>query len=93
MRDMGCYDYSNNKGNVRAGSCWPEWNECVQHQIILTNQREVQIPPSCLPPPKSAVTVKVTVQNHGNEEKQDEQCLYVTAKQELQLEIRSVFKP
>uniref|UniRef100_A0A8C3BVY4 Polycystic kidney disease protein 1-like 2 n=1 Tax=Cairina moschata TaxID=8855 RepID=A0A8C3BVY4_CAIMO len=71
-----------------CGACWPEWNECVQHQIILTNQREVQIPPSCLPPPKSAVTVKVTVQNRGNEEKQDEQCLYVTAKQELQLEIR-----
>ncbi|KAM9183006.1 polycystin-1-like protein 3 [Mergus octosetaceus] len=72
----------------KEGACWPEWNECVQHQIILTNQREVQIPPSCLPPPKSAVTVKVTVQNRGNEEKQDEQCLYVTAKQELQLEIR-----
>ncbi|NXK49451.1 PK1L2 protein, partial [Chauna torquata] len=71
-----------------CGACWPEWNECVQHQIILTNQREVQIPPSCLPPPKSAVTVRVTVRNHGNEERQDEQCLYVTAKQELQLEIR-----
>ncbi|XP_061863851.1 polycystin-1-like protein 2 [Colius striatus] len=71
-----------------CGACWPEWNKCVQQQIILTNQTEVQIPPSCLPPPKSAVTVRVTVQNHGNEERQDEQCLYVTAKQELQLEIR-----
>ncbi|OXB62704.1 hypothetical protein ASZ78_003064 [Callipepla squamata] len=70
------------------GACWPEWNECVQHQIILTSQQEVQIPPSCLPPPKSAVTVRVTVQSHGNEEQQDEQCLYVTAKQDLQLEIR-----
>ncbi|KAM9269057.1 polycystin-1-like protein 3 [Cariama cristata] len=72
----------------KKGACWPAWNECVQQQIILTNQPEVQIPPSCLPPPKSAVTVRVTVQNHGNEERQDEQCLYVTAKQELQLEIR-----
>ncbi|KAK4813933.1 hypothetical protein QYF61_003003 [Mycteria americana] len=72
----------------KEGACWPEWNECVQQQIILTNQTEVQIPPSCLPPPKSAVTVRVTVRNHGNEERQDEQCLYVTAKQELQLEIR-----
>uniref|UniRef100_A0A8B9FQ62 Polycystic kidney disease protein 1-like 2 n=1 Tax=Amazona collaria TaxID=241587 RepID=A0A8B9FQ62_9PSIT len=71
-----------------CGACWPEWNECVQQQIILTSQSEVQIPPSCLPPPKSAVTVTVTVQNHGNEEGQDEQCLYVTAKQGLQLEIR-----
>ncbi|XP_031471197.1 polycystic kidney disease protein 1-like 2 [Phasianus colchicus] len=71
-----------------CGACWPEWDECVQHQIILTSQQEVQIPPSCLPPPKSAVTVRVTVRSHGNEERQDEQCLYVTAKQDLQLEIR-----
>ncbi|NXU90070.1 PK1L2 protein, partial [Xiphorhynchus elegans] len=71
-----------------CGACWPAWNECVLQQIILTNQSEVQIPPSCLPPPKSAVTVRITVRNHGNEESQDEQCLYVTAKQELQLEIR-----
>ncbi|XP_010130648.1 PREDICTED: polycystic kidney disease protein 1-like 2, partial [Buceros rhinoceros silvestris] len=88
IRDVGCYDYSNCKGNVYAGACWPEWNECVQQQIIPTNQTAVQIPPSCLPPPKSAVTVRVTVRNNGNEERQDEQCLYVTAKQELQLEIR-----
>ncbi|NXF29075.1 PK1L2 protein, partial [Nyctibius bracteatus] len=60
-----------------CGACWPEWNECVEQQIILTNQAEVQIPPSCLPPPKSAVTVRVTVRNHGNEERQDEQCLYL----------------
>jgi len=93
IRGMGCYGYSNYKGNLCAGACWPEWNECVQQQKILTNQTEVQIPPSCLPPPKSAVTVRVTVRNHGNEERQDEQCLYVTAKQELQLEIRSVCKP
>ncbi|NXX70741.1 PK1L2 protein, partial [Spizella passerina] len=71
-----------------CGACWPAWNECVRQQIILINQSEVQIPPSCLPPPKSAVTVRITVQNHGREERQDEQCLYVTAKQELQLEIR-----
>ncbi|NXX48353.1 PK1L2 protein, partial [Tricholaema leucomelas] len=60
-----------------CGACWPEWSKCVQQQIILTNQTEVQIPPSCLPPPKSAVTVRVTVRNHGNEERQDEQCLYL----------------
>ncbi|NWI88929.1 PK1L2 protein, partial [Pitta sordida] len=71
-----------------CGACWPAWNECVQQQIILINQTEVQIPPSCLPPPKSAVTVRISVQNPGSEERQDEQCLYVNAKQELQLEIR-----
>ncbi|CAM9436306.1 unnamed protein product [Bubo scandiacus] len=86
---LGWPDNNNNSSFLwSCGACWPEWNKCVQQQIILTNQTEVQIPPSCLPPPKSAVTVRVTVRNHGNEEKQDEQCLYVTAKQELQLEIR-----
>ncbi|XP_021264638.1 polycystic kidney disease protein 1-like 2 [Numida meleagris] len=86
---LGWPDNSDNSSFLwSCGACWPEWNECVQHQIILTSQQEVQIPPSCLPPPKSAVTVRVTVRSHGNEERQDEQCLYVTAKQDLQLEIR-----
>ncbi|XP_010180489.1 PREDICTED: polycystic kidney disease protein 1-like 2, partial [Mesitornis unicolor] len=86
---LGWPDNNNNSSFLwSCGACWPEWNECVKQQIILTNQTEVQIPPSCLPPPKSAVTVRVTVRNHSNEERQDEQCLYVTAKQELQLGIR-----
>ncbi|NWX62719.1 PK1L2 protein, partial [Promerops cafer] len=85
---LGWPDNNNSSFLWTCGACWPAWNECVKQQIILINQSEVQIPPSCLPPPKSAVTVRITVQNHGSEEGQDEQCLYVTAKQELQLEIR-----
>ncbi|XP_039577471.1 polycystic kidney disease protein 1-like 2 [Passer montanus] len=86
---LGWPDSNNSSFLWTCGACWPAWNECVKQQIILINQSEVQIPPSCLPPPKSAVTVRITVQNHGSEERQDEQCLYVTAKkQELQLEIR-----
>ncbi|NWY27439.1 PK1L2 protein, partial [Pheucticus melanocephalus] len=86
---LGWPDNNNNSSFLwTCGACWPAWNECVKQQIILINKSEVQIPPSCLPPPKSAVTVRITVQNHGSEERQDEQCLYVTAKQELQLEIR-----
>ncbi|NXV76576.1 PK1L2 protein, partial [Atlantisia rogersi] len=75
---LGWPDHTDNSSFLwSCGACWPQWNECVQQQIILTNQPEVQIPPSCLPPPKSAVTVKVTVHSHGNEERQDEQCLYL----------------
>ncbi|NWI42071.1 PK1L2 protein, partial [Picathartes gymnocephalus] len=86
---LGWPDINNNSSFLwTCGACWPAWNECVKQQIILINRSEVQIPPSCLPPPKSAVTVRITVRNHGSEERQDEQCLYVTAKQELQLEIR-----
>ncbi|XP_063267148.1 polycystin-1-like protein 2 [Prinia subflava] len=86
---LGWPENNNNSSFLwTCGACWPAWNECVKQQIILINQSEVQIPPSCLPPPKSAVTVRITIQNHGTEERQDEQCLYVTAKQELQLDIR-----
>ncbi|KAL7978824.1 hypothetical protein Chor_013313, partial [Crotalus horridus] len=67
--------------------CWPLWDECVQQQSIDTVQREIRIPPNCLPPPSSAVTVKVVVKTPEKEEKQDEQCLYITAKQDLSLRI------
>ncbi|XP_063168976.1 polycystin-1-like protein 2 [Candoia aspera] len=70
-----------------AGFCWPQWDECVQQQSIDTIQREIQIPPNCLPPPSSAVTVKLTVKTPEKEEKQDEQCLYITAKRDLSLQI------
>ncbi|NWX98428.1 PK1L2 protein, partial [Nothoprocta ornata] len=86
---LGWPDNSDNSSFLwSCGACWPAWNECVQQETILVNRSEVHIPARCLPPPKSAVTVRVTVRNHGSEERQDEQCLYVTAKQELQLEIR-----
>ncbi|XP_077166400.1 polycystin-1-like protein 2 isoform X2 [Paroedura picta] len=70
-----------------CGFCWPEWTECVQQRSLVLDQREIRIPPACLPPPSSAVTVKVTVRTPEKETKQDEQCLYVTAKQELSPQI------
>uniref|UniRef100_A0A8C3PDD2 Polycystin 1 like 2/pseudo n=1 Tax=Chrysemys picta bellii TaxID=8478 RepID=A0A8C3PDD2_CHRPI len=81
-------DNNNSTFTWACGACWPGWQECVQHQVIPTDQRMAQIPPACLPPPNSAVTLQVIVRSHGKEEKQDEQCLYVTARQELRPEIR-----
>ncbi|NXH50699.1 PK1L2 protein, partial [Dicaeum eximium] len=73
---LGWPDNNNNSSFLwTCGACWPAWNECVKQQIILINQSEVQIPPSCLPPPRSAVTVRITVRNHGTEERQEEQYL------------------
>ncbi|KYO37872.1 hypothetical protein Y1Q_0010314 [Alligator mississippiensis] len=85
--DIGSITVSANN-SLKEGACWPGWNDCVEQQVIPTNHSQVKIPPACLPPPNSAVTVKVTVSNHSKEERQDEQCLYVTAKQELHLDIR-----
>uniref|UniRef100_A0A8C3RV23 Polycystic kidney disease protein 1-like 2 n=2 Tax=Chelydra serpentina TaxID=8475 RepID=A0A8C3RV23_CHESE len=81
-------DNDNSTFTWACGACWPRWQECVQQQVIPTDQRMAQIPPSCLPPPNAAVTLQVIVRSHGKEEKQDEQCLYVTARQELRPEIR-----
>ncbi|XP_026519394.1 polycystic kidney disease protein 1-like 2 [Terrapene carolina triunguis] len=81
-------DNNNSTFTWACGACWPGWQECVQHQVIPTDQSMAQIPPACLPPPNSAVTLQVIVRSHGKEEKQDEQCLYVTARQELRPEIR-----
>uniref|UniRef100_A0A670IRP6 Polycystin 1 like 2/pseudo n=1 Tax=Podarcis muralis TaxID=64176 RepID=A0A670IRP6_PODMU len=80
-------DSTNSTYTWSCGYCWPEWDQCVQEHSILTDQREIRIPPACLPPPSSAVTVKVTVKSPEKEEKQDEQCLYITAKQDLSLQI------
>ncbi|KAM6430104.1 polycystin-1-like protein 3 [Liasis olivaceus] len=80
-------DSNNSLYSWSCGFCWPQWDECVQQQSIDTIQREIQIPPNCLPPASSAVTVKVTVKTPEKEEKQDEQCLYITAKQDLSLQI------
>ncbi|XP_032626502.2 polycystin-1-like protein 2 [Chelonoidis abingdonii] len=81
-------DNDNSTFTWACGACWPGWQECVQHQVIPTDQSMAQIPPACLPPPNSAVTLQVIVRSPGKEEKQDEQCLYVTARQELRPEIR-----
>uniref|UniRef100_A0A8C8RBC5 Polycystic kidney disease protein 1-like 2 n=1 Tax=Pelusios castaneus TaxID=367368 RepID=A0A8C8RBC5_9SAUR len=81
-------DNDNSTFTWSCGACWPGWQECVQQQEIPTNQSKVQIPPSCLPPPNSAVTLRVTVRSQGEEEMQDEQCLYVTARHKLHPEIR-----
>nr|XP_034975837.1 polycystic kidney disease protein 1-like 2 isoform X2 [Zootoca vivipara] len=80
-------DSTNSTYTWSCGYCWPEWDQCVQQHSILTDQREIRIPPACLPPPSSAVTVKVTVKSPAKEEKQDEQCLYITAKQDMNLQI------
>ncbi|XP_042294389.1 polycystic kidney disease protein 1-like 2 isoform X2 [Sceloporus undulatus] len=85
---LGWPEDSNNSAYTwSCGYCWPEWAECMQKQSIQTDQREIWIPPACLPPPSSAVTVKVTVKNPEMDEKQDEQCLYITAKRDLSPQI------
>uniref|UniRef100_A0A4X2LHG8 Polycystic kidney disease protein 1-like 2 n=1 Tax=Vombatus ursinus TaxID=29139 RepID=A0A4X2LHG8_VOMUR len=84
MVSLGWPDYNKSLNFVwSCGGCWPQWRVCVHRQLLFTDQREMLIEPSCLPPPNSAITLRILVHGMQGEQWQDEQCLYVTAEQKL----------
>uniref|UniRef100_G3VUE5 Polycystic kidney disease protein 1-like 2 n=1 Tax=Sarcophilus harrisii TaxID=9305 RepID=G3VUE5_SARHA len=85
---LGWPDYNKSLNFVwSCGRCWPQWKECVQQQLLVTGQREMLIEPACLPPPNSAITLRILVHGTQGEQWQDEQCLYVTGEQKLHPQI------
>ncbi|XP_038662286.1 polycystic kidney disease protein 1-like 2 [Scyliorhinus canicula] len=71
-----------------CGVCWPSWDTCVQSNQIDTVHQDLTIHPSCLPPPNSFISIRLTVSKPGTPNSTAEKCLIFTKKSKKGMNIR-----
>uniref|UniRef100_UPI00398F81D5 polycystin-1-like protein 2 n=1 Tax=Pristiophorus japonicus TaxID=55135 RepID=UPI00398F81D5 len=71
-----------------CGVCWPLWDICARNNQINTIHQDLTIIPSCLPPPNSFISVRLTVSKPGQTNSTAEKCLIFTKKSKKGMNIR-----
>uniref|UniRef100_A0A4W3IMU0 Polycystin 1 like 2/pseudo n=1 Tax=Callorhinchus milii TaxID=7868 RepID=A0A4W3IMU0_CALMI len=62
---------------IDEGLCWPLWSTCVQDNQIEDTQQDLIISPSCLPPPFSLVSIKLTTKIPLAQMESADNCSYL----------------
>ncbi|XP_048461921.1 polycystic kidney disease protein 1-like 2 [Rhincodon typus] len=81
-------DHSEMTFQWSCGVCWPLWDICVQNNQIVTAYQDLTIHPSCLPPPNSFISIKLTVSKPDTLNSTAEKCLIFTKKSKTGMDIR-----
>ncbi|XP_051884649.1 polycystic kidney disease protein 1-like 2 [Pristis pectinata] len=82
--NLGAYSLPMNS----EGVCWPLWDVCTRNGQINTVQQDLTIIRSCLPPPNSFISVRLTVSAPGKKNSTAEKCLILIKKGKKGMDIR-----
>ncbi|XP_069755542.1 polycystin-1-like protein 2 [Narcine bancroftii] len=87
-RNYDVHDQNKMVFHWSCGVCWSLWNVCTGKGQINTVQQDLTIVPSCLPPPNSFISIRLTVSAPGKKNSTAEKCLIFTKKGKKGMDVR-----